>query len=303
MRHLAVLLALGIRLAHPLTAQSSLTAQQVTDTILKASASQEPPPNPPNPLIDTFKAGDPSTPVTGIATTFTPTMDVLRQAVAHHINLIVTHEPTWYNHADSTALFTNDSIYKEKLAYINDHHLVIWRFHDNWHRRPIDGIAEGFAAQAGWQQYENPGPPQDKGFFYTLPRPTTVLELAKYLQARFHARAIRVIGDPALSVTQVAYMPGASGEVEHVQALERKNVQVLIAGEAREWETVEYVRDATLQDRPKALILLGHLSSEEPGMDNCATWLKTLFPTLKIEFIPAGEPYWTPEKPASIKRH
>ena len=32
-------------------------------------------------------------------------------------------------------------------------------------------------------------------------------------------------------------------------------------------------------------------------MDNCATWLKTVFPGMKIDFIPAGEPYWLPGHP------
>src|SRR5438034_809845 len=45
--------------------------------------------------VDTFKAGDPDTPVTGIATTFMATYDVLQRAAASGKNLIVTHEPTF----------------------------------------------------------------------------------------------------------------------------------------------------------------------------------------------------------------
>ncbi|MES2392090.1 MAG: hypothetical protein V4555_10650 [Acidobacteriota bacterium] len=88
---------------------------------------------PPADTVDTIKAGDPATIVTGIVTCFTDSMDVLRQAVALHANLIVTHEPTFYNHRDQATIFTNDPVYKEKLAYMRDHHLVIWRFHDQWH--------------------------------------------------------------------------------------------------------------------------------------------------------------------------
>jgi hypothetical protein len=70
---------------------------------------------PPN-QIDTIKAGDPTTPVTGIATTFLDTMDVLRQASSHGTNLVITHEPTFYNHLDDTAFFADDPVYREKLA-------------------------------------------------------------------------------------------------------------------------------------------------------------------------------------------
>jgi putative NIF3 family GTP cyclohydrolase 1 type 2 len=157
------------------------------------------------------------------------------------------------------------------------------------------GLLRGFVAQAGWKAYANPGPAGEAGFFFTLPQ-TTVLALAKDLQQRFHARSIRVVGDPGLKITQVAYRPGASGEAKQVAALERDDVEVLVAGEASEWETVEYVRDAQLQGRKKALILLGHLTSEEAGMDYCAQWLRPLFPGVPIQFIPAAEPYWTPQK-------
>jgi putative NIF3 family GTP cyclohydrolase 1 type 2 len=102
------------------------------------------------------------------------------------------------------------------------------------------------------------------------------------------------VGDPLLRVTDVAYLPGASGENKEIKELERDDVQVLVAGESREWETVEYVRDAVAEGRRKALILLGHEVSEEPGMEYCARWLRGLFPGIPVRFIPAGEPFQTP---------
>ena len=267
-------------------ASSPLTAAEAIERIVKATGATLPPGT-----VDTIKAGDPTTVVTGIATTFSPTMDVLRKAVADGDNLIVTHEPTFYNHLDQATLFTDDPVYKEKLAYIQEHHLVIWRFHDTWHLRNPDGIAEGFAAQTGLTKFENPGPADEKGFFFTVPQ-TTVEALAKSLQRSLHAKAIRIVGDAGMKVTHVGYAPGASGEAEHVKMLKRDDVEVLLVGEAPEWETILYTRDAQLQGRHKALILLGHNSSEEPGMDNCATWLRTVLPGIKVKFIPAGEPYW-----------
>jgi len=281
-----------VTISFELSAQSAdnvrgpVTAQQAIDHIVKATGATLPPNT-----VDTIKAGDPATVVTGIATTFTPTMDVLRKAVAAHLNLIVTHEPTFYNHLDQDTLFVDDPVYREKLAYIQEHHLVIWRFHDTWHLRRPDGIVEGFVAQAGWKPYQSSS---DETYF-TLPQ-TTVLALSKDLQQRFHARAVRVVGDPNMKVTRVAFRPGAGGEAKQVKALERDDVDVVVAGESAEWETVLYTLDAAQQGRKKALILLGHNTSEEVGMDNCAAWLKTVLPGMPVQFIPAGEPYWTPGK-------
>ena len=279
----ASLLALALS-AH---AQSSLTAEQVIAKMRSAAGVTASPAT-----VDTIKAGDPKTLVTGIATTISPTMDVLRRAVAAHDNLIVTHEPTFYNHQDADTLFTHDPVYAEKQAYIRDHGLVIFRWHDGWHQRKPDGIAEGWMKQAGWQRYQH----EENQYFYTVPA-TTLGALALQLQASMGGRIVRVIGNPDEPVANVVYAPGAPGEARQVQALERDDVDVLVGGEIPEWETISYAWDAAQQGRRKGMILLGHYTSEEPGMDNCAAWLKTVFPGMKIDFLPAGEPYWLPGHP------
>jgi putative NIF3 family GTP cyclohydrolase 1 type 2 len=282
----------ALLLPFSLAAQTQPSARSITAGEAIARIQAAIPQKPPADTVDTIKAGDPATIVTGIVTCFTDSMDVLRQAVALHANLIVTHEPTFYNHRDQATLFTNDPVYREKLAYMRDHHLVIWRFHDQWHLRTPEPMTEAFTAAVGWQKYQRPGDP----FSFTLP-PTTVDALAQDLQAKLHARIVRVVGDPNLRVTGVAYRPGASGEVRQVQALERDDVQVLIAGEASEWETVMYTQDAQQQHRPKALILLGHSTSETDGMQTAATWLGTVFPGLPVHYINSAEPYWLPGHP------
>ena len=280
-RFALLVLALMLATAWPAQAQKPLTARQVIEKIkLEIGA-----PVDPN-TVDTFKAGDPETPVTAIATTFMDTYEVLREAVAMHANLIITHEPTFYNHLDKTEFLKGDPVFEQKMAYIREHHLVIWRFHDQWHWRKPDGIIEGFTQAAGWQKYRRP---YEQNTF-TLP-PTRVGQLAADLQDKLNSRSIRIVGDPLLRVTNVAYLPGSSGEDKEIKELERDDVQVLLVGETPEWETIAYVRDAAAEGRQKALILLGHEVSEEPGMEYCARWLRPLFPSVPVTFIPAGEPF------------
>src|SRR6478752_7442068 len=50
--------------------------------------------------VDTFKAGDPSTVVTGVVTTSMATLDVLQRAVQAGANFIITAAPTFYSRAD-----------------------------------------------------------------------------------------------------------------------------------------------------------------------------------------------------------
>jgi len=273
------------------TAKAPLTASEAMGRIIGATGAALP-----ADTVDTLKAGDPNTVVTGIATTFMDTYEVLERAVTDGKNLIITHEPTFYNHRDDTTILAGDAVQAQKLDYIRQHHLVVYRFHDTWHLRQPDGILEGVIEELGWKPYQSGVDPH----LFTLP-PTTVSQLAASLRSRTGSRSIRVVGDARMTVTQVGLMPGAAGLTRQVKMLERDDVQVLVAGESAEWEGVEYAQDAAAEGRHKALILLGHEISEEAGMRYCAEWLKGILPGIPIEYLRAGEPFQTTESLRSAK--
>ncbi|MGO9239866.1 MAG: Nif3-like dinuclear metal center hexameric protein [Bryobacteraceae bacterium] len=282
-RQLAALAGVGLASGKVMAARSgALTAGEVIQRIQKNVGvpwrAQ---------TVDTFKAGDPDTPVVGIATSFMATLDVLQRAAAAGRNLIVSHEPTFYNHLDQTGDLVNDPIYKFKLAFIEQHKLVIWRFHDHWHARQPDAVLTGMARRLGWEQYQAAG----QQWLYTLPA-TTLGELAREIQDRLKVHALRAIGDPQSPVSRVALSPGAAGLMAAVRTLPQADVYV--CGEATEWEGIEYARDTIAAGQKKGMILAGHQVTEEPGMDLCAQWLKTFIPEVPIEWIPTGEPFWRP---------
>ncbi|GAC1676605.1 MAG: hypothetical protein PVS2B2_12450 [Candidatus Acidiferrum sp.] len=244
--------------------------------------------------VDTFKGGDPETRVTGIAVTMMATMDVLERAAASRENLIITHEPTFYNHEDQAEQLPEkekDAVLAAKRDFIRQHGLVVWRFHDHWHLRAPDGIETGMARALRWEKYQDP----KNQYLFTLPE-TTVENLASSLKKKLGTRVLRVVGDPGMKVTKVALSPGAAGMAREIGALEREDVEVLVVGETREWETVEYVADAATQKKRKALIILGHIPSEQAGMEECARWLKTFVTEVPVEFAPAAEPFWMPKE-------
>jgi hypothetical protein len=75
--------------------------------------------------VDTFKAGNPDTPVKGIATTMMATLDVLQSAARSAKNLVITHEPTFYNHEDNTQTFADDKVLAAKMSFIAKNDLVV----------------------------------------------------------------------------------------------------------------------------------------------------------------------------------
>jgi len=240
--------------------------------------------------IDTFKAGDPDTKVSGIAVTMMATFDVLQRAAASGANLIITHEPTFYNHLDDFAEIPqkeNDPVLAEKLSFIKEHHLVVWRFHDHWHRRTPDGIEAGMTHALGWEAFQD----KQNQYFFTIPE-TTLDKLATFLKNRLELHTMRVVGDPHMEVARVALSPGSAGMQREIGALEKPDIQLLITGESREWETVEYAADAVSEKKNKALIILGHIPSEQAGMEECIRWLKTFVSEIPVNFVPAAQPFW-----------
>ena len=69
---------------------------------------------------------------------------------------------------------------------------------------------------------------------------------------------------------------------------------VLLVGETREWETVEYAADAATEGKRKGLMVIGHVPSEQAGMEECTRWLKTFVKDVPIEFVATRQPFWTP---------
>lgn len=244
----------------------------------------------PSSTVDTIKAGEQSTPVIGIATTFLDTMDVLREANRRGANLVITHEPTFYNHLDRPeGMDENDPVWKEKRDFIEKNGLVVWRFHDHWHLRKPDGILAGMVQALGWEKYQGAENPH----LFTVPE-TTLEKLAADVAKRLETPVLRVVGNPEMRVTKLALSPGSAGFQRETHALEMENVEVLLVGETREWETVEYAADAVSEGKRKALIVIGHVPSEQAGMEVCARWLKTFVKNVPIEFVSTKQPFWTP---------
>ncbi|HKK41590.1 MAG TPA: Nif3-like dinuclear metal center hexameric protein [Bacteroidales bacterium] len=238
--------------------------------------------------VDVIKEGSPDTQVTGIVSCMFATMDVLQQAVEKKCNMIVVHEPLYYNHLDNTTQLQNDPVFQEKQKYIRDHKLVIWRFHDYIHSMKPDGIMTGMAEKLKWNKYMV----NSDLSRYAIPE-TTLHDLLKYLKAIFPENAFYVVGKPDMKVRNVRFAPGAPGSQLHIKILEDTNTDVLLAGESPQWETYEYMRDAVDQGRNKAVVFLGHINSEQAGMEFCARWLKGFISDIPVYYVESGPSYWS----------
>ena len=276
-------------------AQSAPTARQIVERI---EANVGVPWN--SHGVDTFKEGDPDTPVTGVVVTMMATFDVLREAAASGANFVITHEPVYYSHRDTTGALEkeDDPVFAAKRDFIREHHMVVWRFHDNWHAHEPDGIQLGMEHKLGWTRYRSAANDSlgsegsTKEYLFRLP-PTTVGALASELAKKLAAHAVRIVGDPGMRVRGVTFAGGALGAETQRMLFRRTDVDALVIGEAHEWETVAYAADAVSEGEKKALIVLGHTPSEQGGMEECARWLQRFVTEVPVRFIAAEDPWAT----------
>jgi hypothetical protein len=273
---------------------ATVTAQEMVDRVRKAVGGEWK-----ADTVDTFKAGDPTTPVTGVVTTSLATIDVMRRALKSGANLIVTAGPTFYSRADSptppaargrgaSAPPPPDPVFTAKNEFIRANRLVVWRFSEHWRRRAPDPFAQGLAEALGWSRYAGTDGPSR----LTVP-PVTVEALASRVKSRLGARGgVRVVGRQQTRVRAIGLLPGTRSIQEMVALLPQ--VDAVIAGEIREWESSEYARDVVNAGLSKALILVGRSLSEDAGMGVCADWLRPIVPEAPVRWLPAGDPYWRP---------
>ncbi|MBI1761573.1 MAG: Nif3-like dinuclear metal center hexameric protein [Acidobacteria bacterium] len=244
--------------------------------------------------VDNLIAGVPDTPVKGIATTMMATLDVVQRAAAAGRNMIITHESTFFSHQDRTDNIQQDPTYQFKLDFLNKNKMAVLHFHDHWHGHKPDGIAVGMMREVGWEKFADPQNPKS----FTFPG-IPLARLAKELETKLKIRTMRVIGDPQLPIKHALASWGNCSLMPGIPFLSQPGVDVLILGETHEWELVEYVQDQIVSGQKKALIVLGHVVSEQAGMKYCAEWLKGFINEVPIEFIAAAEPFWRPDKPVS----
>jgi putative NIF3 family GTP cyclohydrolase 1 type 2 len=274
---------------------ASFTAQQIVDRVREQAGVAWR-----SPTVDTFKAGDPSTVVTGVVTASVGTIDVLRRAARAGANMVITAGPTFYSRADTPTPAAGrgrgaapptpsaDPVFAAKIAFIKTNNLVVWRFSDHWRLRTPDPAVQGLIDTLGWTRYRV----NDDGQRVTVPA-LALERLVDHIKDRLNARGgMRIIGNRQSRVRRIGVLPGSVPIQAALTLL--PEVDVIIAGEIREWETSEYVRDSVTAGLEKGLILIGRTLSEEPGMRLCAQWLQTVVPDVPCRWMPVGDPYWRP---------
>lgn len=259
----------------------SFTAGQLVERIEALS-----PYRPAEGTVDRIVIGRSETVVRGVVSTFIASVEILQEAVARDANFVLTHEPTFYNHHDHLNGWQDDAVVKAKLALIEKHGLVVYRYHDMPHRIRPDMIMTGMTRRLGWKDVERDA--TDRPLVRIAPMPLG--QLVRYMKERLGGQTMRYVGDANQMCSTIGFRVGSPGPDAQFPLLRDEKVDVMTIGECSEWSTGGYVRDAIAQGRKVGLILMGHLNSEDAGAAWISQWISEKL-GIKIEHLVEKDPF------------
>ena len=240
--------------------------------------------NAPEVTCDTVKCGDPEKEVHKIAVTMFATPDVIRKATEFGAEMLIVHEPTYYDHMD---VFKATPVSVAKRELIEKSGLLIYRYHDNMHYREADLISHGQAKYLGLSGEITPTKYNGSSML-TSDTPISAYELITHAKNDLKIPHVRVAGDPYYKCTKIALCFGTPGGVFD---LLQGDAEMVITGEACEWKIAEYARDAALLGFGKALVVMGHIGSEAGGMIVFADDLQKKYPELEVRYFESSSVY------------
>mgnify|MGYP003700009611 FL=1 len=242
---------------------------------------------------DTLIYGNWEMDVKGICTTFMATVDVIKEAAQRGLNLIITHEPTFFTGNDRLDWVENDEVYLKKKRLLDEFGISIFRFHDYMHMTHGDLIYKGLIKELGWENFLDST--YERPHIYRIPR-VHFKDLIDFIAKKLDMDVIRIIGNTDIECNNVGILVGGGslglGSEEMPMIFMRENnIDVIICGEIYEWTLCAYVRDAAAMGLNKAMIVLGHERTEEFGMKYLVDFLRSFIKEINIEFIDSKEPF------------
>jgi len=234
--------------------------------------------------VDRIIYGDPDTEITGIAVAWMPYLDTIKEAHSRNANVLVTHEPTFYDHfdLDGNAPLLPDADKKKQI--IDDLGITIIRCHDVWDAMPEIGIP--FA----WGNFLKLGEPVGGKLFYNLysVNPRSALRFAAEVAGRTEILGqptVGFYGDPEAEVRTIGLGTGCISNPLELYEL-GADLAISVDDVVRAWVVGEWC-----QDRGRPLVVVNHCVSEEPGMVTLSSHIEETYPDLPVTHIRQGCTY------------
>jgi len=240
-------------------------------------------PDIPKPTVDRVTAGDPDRVIKKIAVCWQPFRNAVAKAKKLGANVIVTHEPVFFDHWDIDGHFKNDPETIAKKQWIDKLGITIIRCHDVWDRMPEIGITPA------WEKFLGLSDPiKTNGFAraYAIKKQSAAV-FAKSFAAKIRKLGQKIVpfyGDPKRRISSVGIGTGCTGFFD-ILALGVDAV-ITVDDVVRSWTEGSYA-----ESTGTPFFVVHHGISEEPGMVTLAAFLKKSFPDIPVTHIRQGCSY------------
>jgi len=238
----------------------------------------------PQRTVDRIIIGDPAAEVGRVLVTWIASFEAVRAAVQRGCDLLITHEPTFWVHADELASVDRWEIGTTKKRFIERSGLVILRIHDVWDRMPQIGIPWAWARFLGLG--ETPAQIGNEGYQHRYDiEPVTLDALARRIAQRtatIGEPSVQVIGDGSKTIARVGIGTGCACDTEIFEQM-GCDLSVVCDDGSRYWSNIQRAAD-----KGHPVIRVNHGTSEEPGMVTLTEYINENLPGVTAEHLPHG---------------
>jgi putative NIF3 family GTP cyclohydrolase 1 type 2 len=248
--------------------------------------------------VDRFIIGDPSTLIKKIGTCWMSDWKTCRKAIESGVNVLVTHEPTFYTHRDldeKTGDYHSSPDYTKQLylqqvekkkRWINDNGLVIIRNHDTMDALKDKGIPFALGNFLG---FSNNDIVRSRTYYnvYGLESQPAAVYAKKVAEklAELGQPGVAFYGDPDKVISSVGIGTGCICDPMEFADL-KPDLFIAIDDVVRTWTQTTFAADTGVP-----LIVINHGTSEEMGMRSLNLIIKQKFSDIEVIHFNQGCTY------------
>lgn len=235
--------------------------------------------------VDRLIIGDPEIDVDNCLVTWMPNSNALRYMVEHRFQLLICHEPTFWNHLDNRP--ADDRSIQDKVKFIMDNNLVILRNHDCWDRWPKIGIPWA------WAEFLRLGNKPSKigadGYQHRYDvDPISVDDLAGRMADRcmkIGEPMVQVTGDGSQKVSRIGIGTGCGCDINTYIEM-GCDCSIVCDDGSCYWAGIQKA-----EDLKHPVIRVNHGTSEEPGMVTLTEYINDNLDGIHAEHLPHGSTF------------
>jgi putative NIF3 family GTP cyclohydrolase 1 type 2 len=236
--------------------------------------------------VDRVIAGEAEADVDRCMVTWMPSSAALRCMVDRDIRLLICHEPTLWNHSDERRTEDQPGS-REKLAYIQEHGIVILRNHDCWDRWPDVGIPWSWAQFLGFGDQPKTISPKRYQHRYDI-APLSLETLARRVAERCGSLGeplVQVTGEASRMVSKIGIGTGCACDISTYRQM-GCDCSIVCDDGSCYWAGIQRA-----DDLGHPVIRVNHGTAEEPGMVTLTKYINDHLQGLQAEHLPHGSTF------------